>query len=67
MILFTVEGRGHFPIDMLRSEQAYPLNAQAVEGIANWDNEYARTRRKVELCGVQCTPARWESFMWKVV
>lgn len=61
---FIVEGRGEFPFDMLRRDQAWPADttsAMAMDG---------RGLRRVAItasCLRHITPARWESFGWPVV
>ena len=59
----TVEGRGTFPLDMLRYDQCYPLKSDDAVNIATGKGE----RRKVTL--VSDKPfviARWNSFGWSV-
>lgn len=66
---FTVEGRGSFPIDMLRYDSCWP----AREGTDSFGIEASlrprsgRDKRKVTLVGLrEPTVGRWESFGWKV-
>lgn len=61
---FTVEGIGEFPIDMLRYDQCWPVDAQAVRNIT-----FDSGRRTVKLAtNLYYSPNanRWESFGWKV-
>lgn len=65
---FTVEGTGHFPLDMLRRDQCYPRS----------ESDSNRAAQPRILCRVvlerqqadrwwQPTVGRWESFGWKLV
>ena len=61
---YTVEGKGSFPIDMLRYDAAYPAREEDSYQIA-YDE---RGLRKVNLTSYFApTPGRWESFMWRVL
>ena len=42
---FTVRGKGDFPLDMLRHDQCYPLDAEGVEAMA----EVKRIPSKVKI------------------
>ena len=64
-IIYTVEGIGQFPVDMLRHDQAYPVDMEGVENITNLDG--LRCKRRVRLCGTLGTGARWQSFGWAIV
>jgi hypothetical protein len=60
---FTVEGRGAFPLDMLRYDNCWPSTGQDVV------NMESRELRKIRLSTVgpsSPTVGRWESFMWYV-
>jgi transposase-like protein len=58
---YQVEGRGAFPDDMLRYDNAvFTLEADKDRA------ELKRERRIVTLRGPEPTPARWESFGWRV-
>jgi hypothetical protein len=64
----VVEGRGQFPVDMLRYDSAFPHRE---EDSAMCKPEH-RERRRVVLCrrGVNessGSAARWSSFGWAVV
>jgi hypothetical protein len=65
--VFTVEGSGAFPFDMLRYDACWPYS----EGQDSCKLEhYAHERRRVVLAThFQHAPThrRWESFNWKVV
>ncbi|MAG26344.1 hypothetical protein CMI47_12410 [Candidatus Pacearchaeota archaeon] len=70
IIKFTVEGRGTFPLDMLRYDCCWPVSS---EDAANIDSDYNRERRVVNLKMVswqgaqgQPTVERWRSFLWGV-
>jgi len=66
---FTVEGRGHFPVDMLRYDCCYPETSR--------DGKYIQVRHEdittILLARVHAgkqwhpTEARWNSFRWAVV
>jgi hypothetical protein len=60
----TVEGKGIFPVDMLRWDQAAPVYPNDAANILE-----PRARRTVRLnCYVRsATNARWESFGWNVI
>ena len=60
-ITFTVEGRSHFPVDMLRYDSCWPASTDDAL------NMLETNQRKVRLVsGEKPTPARWESFGWFV-
>jgi hypothetical protein len=66
IVVFVVEGRGEFPIDMLRYDQCWPRR-EIDSGTIRRTNE----TRKVELMcinttGRKPTEARWKSFGWTV-
>ena len=63
LIVFTVEGAGRFPIDMLRYDACYPTDSGSVDGI-----NFSLAARKVTLRAASnfITPARWASFGWRV-
>jgi hypothetical protein len=59
--LFTVVGRGRFPIDMLRYDSCWPYDGTAV---LNIDPD---EQREVRLATYgTTTPGRWQSFGWTV-
>lgn len=59
---FTVEGRGPFPLDMLRYDSCWPASRDAVVNM-----EDTRDMRQVRLRSYnQPTLARWNSFCWGV-
>jgi hypothetical protein len=63
---YKVTGIGHFPMDMLRYDAAYPSNSDAVTGISHSRQEDSR-RRTVELRSHRRpTVDRWNSFGWTV-
>jgi hypothetical protein len=59
---YTVVGRGAFPLDMLRRDQAWPATQEAIGNIFDED-----VTRAVSITGtLPPTLARWESFGWNV-
>ncbi len=66
---FTVEGRGPFPVDMLRYDCAWPVDTHAAAKLAQ-DVPQALERRVVDM---RCigprgpTVERWRSFGWSVL
>jgi hypothetical protein len=66
--LFVVEGKGTFPIDMLRHDVATPADAEAVESIQNIDNVKGIRQIKLRTGRYRyITPDRWASFGWSYV
>jgi hypothetical protein len=69
--VFTVEGSGQFPIDMLRRDRAYPVSEEDADKIEGFQSR----RRQVELAitfdtrhlGGQPTVGRWKSWDWPVI
>lgn len=60
--VFTVKGKGSFPIDMLRFDQCWPRSPHDVTAMLN-DHE----ERSVNLRGLAGpTSGRWASFGWYV-
>jgi hypothetical protein len=58
VLRYTVSGRGNFPTDMLRYDNARPLSPVETEG---------RALREVRIVAAGgCTPERWRSFGWSV-
>ena len=68
---FTVNGRGAFPLDMLRYDRAWPADGDAVDAISiAFNDPDARAIRRVTLRTsdeLNVTPARWGSFGWPVI
>lgn len=60
VLRYAVSGRGHFPADMLRYDDAEILGQPAPT-----DRLTAVTEYMIE--GKGCTPERWRSFGWSVV
>ena len=74
-ICFEVEGRGEFPLDMLRYDQCHPARADDAAVIG-----YTRTERTLRGNGASRvrlthyaprrswlpTSGRWSSFLWSV-
>lgn len=61
---FTVNGRGVFPIDMLRHDRCWPLDNYAAV------TDYNREPQTVTLFTDSVrtiTPGRWRSFGWTVM
>jgi hypothetical protein len=74
---FTVTGRGVFPIDMLRSDMAWPATSEDAEKIVGHDFGYAfgpgsttpSEHRSIRMgCAQHDGPTigRWASFGWTV-
>lgn len=66
---FTVEGRGVFPIDMLRSDECWPADGDAVMAMNASFGDFSRDHRHVKLrTHIRGGPtiARWKSFGWRV-
>ncbi len=77
MSKFVVEGRGHFPLDMLRYDSCWPSTQSDVaaldyirEDFRKPPNEKSR-RVALSRChktkGFKPTSDRWESFGWHIV
>lgn len=70
---FTVEGAGEFPLDMLRTDQCWPANADDVAGVAAHYGmaEPAGIRARtvtLETSGKHApNRSRWLSFRWRVI
>lgn len=63
--MFVVEGRGAFPIDMLRHDSCWPHTSSDASQI-----EHASDRRRITLLTdnpAYPTVGRWNSFLWSVV
>ena len=64
---YRVSGTGHFPIDMLRYDCAYPASPEAVSAIGAVSRTAHVDRRTVELRSHHPpTRDRWASFGWLV-
>jgi hypothetical protein len=65
--LFTVEGDGRFPVDMLRYDACWPHWEQDAYAITN--DDYSERRRVVLETHRAAAPTarRWESQGWRVV
>ncbi len=61
---YTVSGRGTFPEDMLRYDNA-SFAATEDKDISEW-GPHERKPRRVNIIGLGCTPERWRSFGWTV-
>lgn len=59
---FTVAGSGEFPLDMLRYDECWPVDGNAVAAMTG------EGRRGVQLRTNRRMPTRdrWDSFSWKV-
>ncbi len=66
---FVVEGRGVFPLDMLRYDECYPVNGDDAALL----DSFVQERRKIMLRSLsqmqygKPTVERWRSFGWSVV
>jgi hypothetical protein len=68
---YSVTGTGHFPMDMLRYDAAWPSNTDDCFGITDAFNERepgTRSKpRTVKLVSIRKpTIGRWSSFLWSV-
>jgi hypothetical protein len=69
---YSVEGKGHFPLDMLRYDGCWPTHSDDVAAIGS---SFLRDRRVPETAPFQVsltgyrppTEARWRSFGWTLV
>mgnify|MGYP001613391845 CR=1 FL=1 len=69
----TVQGKGPFPIDMLRYDDCTPateVNARHIQ--RSYEREAWKEATQIELHrfsfdGRKATTARWASFGWKVI
>lgn len=76
MWVFTVDGPGDFPVDMLRYDACWPYDSQAAVNLGiRLDARLMKLRRdhgdplpSVRLVSEHRAPTegRWESFLWKV-
>lgn len=64
----TVEGKGHFPIDMLRHDRCVPYNDLSVSRIERVLYDTTREVRLLMYSSNQLGPTfdRWASFGWHV-
>lgn len=70
LYVFEVEGRGTFPIDMLRYDSCWPKSegTDSHEVESTFRPRSGGITRKVTLIGLtEPTEARWQSFGWKVL
>ena len=76
-VRFELEGDGYFPSDMLRYDQAYPCNAEAVHALNGRHKETIKVlfslkmdrpkKAILELIKRQAVPSpRWASFGWHI-
>ncbi len=71
---FVVEGRGHFPVDMLRYDTCWPSTQRDVSTIEYFTRDFRTEKpRRVALSsahklkGFKPTNERWSSFGWVVI
>jgi len=71
---FTVEGKGYFPLDMLRYDECYPAKSVDATTIMECGMpKYLTDRVRIVLTHKHSrshwepTTARWKSFGWDVV
>lgn len=64
---YAVEGRGDFPIDMLRYDRARPATERDARKITNSFIPGAIDKQTIRVVGERCTTKRWASFNWTVV
>lgn len=63
----TVEGRGEFPLDMLRYDSCVP-QSQTDAFTMTQEGDLRRVKlHRFSIEGRRATAARWESFRWRVV
>jgi len=63
---YKVTGRGYFPADMLRYDEAWPQEPHKCIFYPA-DVKNSLPERTVEICGImEPTQARWQSFGWTV-
>ncbi len=68
LVRFTVEGVGVFPFDMLRYDGCYPVGHGDVRIMTHISSSEEPKRVELEsFSAASPTPARWESFGWRVV
>lgn len=67
-VVFAVEGRGDFPLDMLRYDRCWPRYEAEIYKFTRTDFSGRAPVRNINLEGLKRpTEARWESFGWRVV
>lgn len=67
-IEFTVEGKGEFPLDMLRYDRCWPATGSDANRIDTSLVPGVAPSRQVGLCGLIVPHIkRWQSFGWRVV
>lgn len=69
-VIYTVTGNSTFPLDMLRSDQSFPMRSEDVWEIAA-DGDAAWRKREVQLgadmpAHQEPNKERWRSFGWTV-
>lgn len=67
--VFTVEGPGMFPLDMLRYDACHPASSESVgEMVISGRHGAQQEKHQVSLISYnEPTVGRWESFGWKVI
>lgn len=65
-VFFSVQGRGPFPMDMLRYDACYPADEQSSFVAMDFNCNEPRTVHLTSLT-MNPTPGRWESFGWAVL
>lgn len=69
LYMFTVEGSGEFPFDMLRYDRCWPnaSDPDVINLAPHQRGSLFKSQRMVTLRGqAEPTVGRWESFGWKV-
>lgn len=65
---YTVQGAGHFPLDMLRYDESFPQNSEDVGKI---DDRIVQRSVNLVHKGAEKdwwpTVERWESFGWRIL
>lgn len=68
--VFTVEGAGDFPFDMLRYDSCWPYSEGHDSSALSQYGTHGRERRRVVMqtySPTAPTTGRWQSFGWRVV
>lgn len=66
---FKVKGNGHFPVDMLRYDCAWPYEANdaahiALDRMGAGRDDWLKVREVTLVSYRKPTPERWQSFSW---
>lgn len=64
---FMVEGRGAFPVDMLRYDRCHPRSSEDAANLLGTDKRIVELIKFVENKDQVPTEGRWNSFGWNVL